>query len=108
MTMRSFARGAVAALVLAGLAAGCVQESGSNVPTPGVDNGPASAAPSGGKRLRIAVVPKGTTHEFWQTVKAGAEAAGRWPPPPRPAPGPPWRPAPRRRSRARPPTATPA
>src|SRR5687768_425769 len=28
------------------------------------------------KKLRIAVIPKGTTHSFWQTVKAGADAAG--------------------------------
>jgi ribose transport system substrate-binding protein len=28
-------------------------------------------------RLRIAVVPKGTTHEFWKTVHAGAIKAGR-------------------------------
>lgn len=35
----------------------------------------APAAPLTGKR--IAVVPKGTVHEFWLTVKAGAEAAAR-------------------------------
>ena len=29
------------------------------------------------KKLRIAVLPKGTAHSFWQTVKAGADAAGR-------------------------------
>jgi len=28
------------------------------------------------KQLKIAVVPKGTVHEFWKTVKAGADAAG--------------------------------
>jgi ribose transport system substrate-binding protein len=27
--------------------------------------------------LRIAVIPKGTTHIFWQSVRAGAEAAGQ-------------------------------
>ena len=31
----------------------------------------------GAKGLRIAVVPKGTTQEFWLTVKAGADQAGR-------------------------------
>ncbi len=49
-------------------------ESGGNttvVVTPPADKG---GAP--GKKYRIAVVPKGTVHEFWQTVKAGAEAAG--------------------------------
>lgn len=46
--------------------------------------GPA-AAPSGqkatgepkGKKLRVAVIPKGTTHEFWKSVHAGAEQAAR-------------------------------
>ncbi|MBC8329611.1 MAG: substrate-binding domain-containing protein [Planctomycetes bacterium] len=28
-------------------------------------------------KLRIAVIPKGTTHEFWKAVHAGAEAAAR-------------------------------
>jgi ribose transport system substrate-binding protein len=31
----------------------------------------------GAKRPRIAVIPMGTTHEFWKAVHAGAEAAGR-------------------------------
>ncbi len=36
------------------------------------------AAGSGeGRRLRIAVIPKGTTHEFWKSIRAGAEQAGR-------------------------------
>ncbi len=36
-------------------------------------------APGGGpgKRPRVAVVPKGTTHEFWKAVHAGAVKAGR-------------------------------
>jgi ribose transport system substrate-binding protein len=34
-------------------------------------------APSGNKRLTVAVIPKGTIHEFWKTVHAGAEKAGR-------------------------------
>lgn len=38
--------------------------------TPG--DGPPAAA-----RLRIAVIPKGTTHEFWKTVHAGAVKASR-------------------------------
>ena len=28
-------------------------------------------------RLTIAVIPKGTTHTFWQSIRAGAERAGR-------------------------------
>ena len=33
------------------------------------------ACKKGPKRVRIAVVPKGTTHEFWKAVHAGASAA---------------------------------
>jgi ribose transport system substrate-binding protein len=29
-----------------------------------------------GKKIRIAVIPKGTAHSFWQSIKAGADAAG--------------------------------
>jgi ribose transport system substrate-binding protein len=37
-----------------------------------------SAATTGGdKKLRIAVVPKGTTHEFWKAVHAGAAKAAK-------------------------------
>jgi len=31
---------------------------------------------SGGRERRIAVIPKGTTHIFWQSVRRGAEKAG--------------------------------
>lgn len=34
-------------------------------------------APDQDKRLTVAVIPKGTIHEFWKTVHAGAEKAGR-------------------------------
>lgn len=38
----------------------------------------AGPAPAPGERtLRIAVIPMGTTHEFWKAVHAGALAAGR-------------------------------
>jgi ribose transport system substrate-binding protein len=33
--------------------------------------------PSAQKKKRIAVIPKGTTHEFWKSVHAGAIKAGR-------------------------------
>jgi ribose transport system substrate-binding protein len=36
-----------------------------------------SAAGAGGKTLTLAVVPKGTTHEFWKTIHAGAEMAAQ-------------------------------
>jgi ribose transport system substrate-binding protein len=36
-----------------------------------------SQTPQGPKKLAIAVIPKGATHEFWLSVKAGAERAGK-------------------------------
>lgn len=54
--------------VLAGLAVGCKRET----PSAGSEAGTAS-----GKALRIAVIPKGTTHEFWKSVHAGAVKASR-------------------------------
>lgn len=36
-----------------------------------------AAATGSGARLRIAVIPKGTTHEFWKSVHAGAVKASR-------------------------------
>jgi ribose transport system substrate-binding protein len=34
-----------------------------------------SAGPAGGKKLTIAVIPKGTTHEFWKSIHAGSNKA---------------------------------
>jgi len=63
------------------LVPGCVRETESDQPPisssgsgPGADAG-GGAAP--GAELEIAVIPKGTTHQFWQTIRAGAEAAGK-------------------------------
>lgn len=36
-----------------------------------------SSSSSGAKRLKIAVIPKGTTHEFWKSVHAGAMKASK-------------------------------
>ena len=38
---------------------------------------PSGATNSGLKKYRIAVIPKGTTHEFWKSVHAGAEKAAQ-------------------------------
>lgn len=38
---------------------------------------PASSNPDGGKKFRLAVIPKGTTHEFWKSVHAGASNAAK-------------------------------
>ncbi|MBI4956764.1 MAG: substrate-binding domain-containing protein [Myxococcales bacterium] len=40
-------------------------------------SGSASGAGAGKGALRIAVIPKGTTHEFWKSVHAGAVKAAR-------------------------------
>ena len=55
-------------LLCAATLAGC----GKDTPP---DAGDTPTADTPEKSLRIAVCPKGTVHEFWQTVKAGADAA---------------------------------
>jgi ribose transport system substrate-binding protein len=60
-------------LVLVSLVAAC--QPGADGPSPSDANNPASGGPP--KRLRIAVIPKGTTHEFWKSVHYGAEEAAR-------------------------------
>lgn len=50
------------------LMAGC----GGEAPAPATSDAPAAKG-----ALRIAVIPKGLSHQFWLTVKAGAEAAGK-------------------------------
>ncbi len=71
-------RTAIALLAVASLALfGCPKDSSSSG---GSSSGAATSASAGGggaKRLRIAVVPKGTTHEFWKSVHAGAVKASR-------------------------------
>lgn len=69
---------AVSILVLL-VAVGCGQPS----TTPSSEPSTQAAKPAaenqtdqGAKRYRIAVIPKGLVHQFWLTVKAGAEAAG--------------------------------
>ena len=64
MTARLLMPLALAALVLAGC--GAKSES----PAPDASGTTTSAA-----KLRLAVIPKGSTHEFWKSVKAGADEA---------------------------------
>jgi ribose transport system substrate-binding protein len=86
MKLRSY----LPALALFGAAlalTGCVRETNNSSSGGGVtantasSNAPAPAAEiktkAASEKLRLALVPKGTTHQFWQTVKAGAEAAGK-------------------------------
>jgi ribose transport system substrate-binding protein len=43
----------------------------------GRNSGDAGNAGGGGGKLVIAVIPKGTTHVYWQSIKAGAEDAAK-------------------------------
>jgi ribose transport system substrate-binding protein len=61
----------VAAAALAATAPAACGDRGGG-PAPGGSGGPA-----GRPALRIAVIPKGTTHEFWKAVHAGAVKASR-------------------------------
>lgn len=62
---------------------GCVRDTpapSTGGSTPG--NAPASTGTpiktkGANEKLTLALVPKGTTHQFWQTVKAGADAAAK-------------------------------
>jgi len=42
----------------------------------GGTSSPATGASTDSAKLTIAVIPKGTTHVFWQSIRAGAEKAG--------------------------------
>lgn len=70
--MKRIRRAAMLLLILAGPAAwiACGRSGGTEAEmrTPGMD----SAA-----RRTLAVIPKGTTHEFWKSIHAGAETAAR-------------------------------
>jgi ribose transport system substrate-binding protein len=61
---RCYMRGAWWAIIAVAVLAGC-----------GDTNTSSSSGNSGGKKLRIAVIPKGTSHEFWKSVHAGAKKA---------------------------------
>ncbi len=43
--------------------------------TPGTSDQSSSTKAPEGKKLRIAVIPKGNTHEFWKAIHAGADKA---------------------------------
>jgi len=68
---------ALCALTLSAVVlAGCVRDT--STPSGGTSAPAANTPPAdSSKKLTFALVPKGTTHQFWQTVKAGAEAAGK-------------------------------
>ena len=72
MKTRAFAA-LVTMSVSASLLFGCPKET----PKPVPDGEGGTAAPVSGARLKIAVIPKGTTHEFWKSVHAGAVKAAK-------------------------------
>src|SRR6476469_2434676 len=82
MTRRMLLRMAFAVFALA-LFPGCDRDSGTLSNTGGGSapaSGPSTASTSsnaGGKTLRIAVIPKGTTHLHWRSVEAGARKAAQ-------------------------------
>jgi ABC-type sugar transport system substrate-binding protein len=55
--------------------AGC-NNSSSTSGTQGATTSSTSGPNSGGDKLTIAVIPKGTTHSYWKSVEAGARKAG--------------------------------
>jgi ribose transport system substrate-binding protein len=69
-------RRSMLALSLTVWASACSRSESSNAA-----GGSTAGAPSGGAapgaRLHVAVIPKGTTHEFWKSVHAGAVKAAR-------------------------------
>ena len=70
--MRTTRRSAGAALLLAIALTAC-----SGGGDAGSKDAAAGATGGAGKPLTIAVVPKGTTHEFWRAIHAGAEQAAQ-------------------------------
>jgi len=71
----SRSRALAGAAVLVGLAAvlaGC--SSNTSSPTPSA-SGTSASAPAAGTTLQIAVIPKGSTHSYWESIHAGAVKA---------------------------------
>lgn len=66
-------------LVVAMMLAGCGDGGGGGGAAAGAGGGGGEAKPAGGggtaKEYTIAVIPKGTIHEFWRSIEAGARKA---------------------------------
>ena len=69
MKFRLGALMAIAALAIAG----CGKDSGTAEGTTGTET--TTTGGGGGEKMKIAVIPKGATHEFWKSVHAGADEA---------------------------------
>lgn len=68
-------RFAMALVLAAGLALSGCNNSDNGGSTSGTTTGTAASG-NGGKTYKIAVIPKGSTHEYWKAVHAGANDAG--------------------------------
>ncbi len=75
--MKNLYGAAIAGALALVMVVGC--GSGDDKKTAEGDNAPAAGGTDAGakKSLTIAVIPKGSTHEFWKSVKAGADAAAK-------------------------------
>jgi ribose transport system substrate-binding protein len=73
----------LALCVLLGFAVGCGESTGSSgsgtagTAPSGAQGSAGGAKASGAKTYRIAMIPKGTNHEFWKSVHAGAADAAK-------------------------------
>lgn len=65
---------AAALLGLTAALAGCGDKAGTGG---GTAPAPGGGAPAGGAALQIAVIPKGTSHEYWKSIHAGAMKASQ-------------------------------
>ncbi|QQE11453.1 substrate-binding domain-containing protein [Planctomycetota bacterium] len=67
-------------LLLAGCGGNSADDQNVNAIQMKTENGmtiPDKATVKSGEKIKIAVIPKGTTHEYWNSVKAGAEKAAK-------------------------------
>lgn len=65
----------LAAVGLAALLAGCGQHDTTTTTPPSSGGAPSASSGSGAAALQIAVIPKGTSHEYWKSIHAGAMKA---------------------------------
>ena len=74
--MRKNALGSAAALLgLAAVLTGCHHDSSGQTGTGGSTT--TTSTSGGGSALQIAVIPKGTSHEYWKSIHAGANKAAQ-------------------------------
>lgn len=77
--MRNWMRygGLMAAAALSLTTLGCPKETTTPADTGATGTTPAGPTATAGKKIKVAVIVKGTANSFWKTMQAGAEAAGK-------------------------------